>query len=65
MRYLRQADVVLAMSREAERDLEALPPESPQAKSLQAEAAQLRQKYDRLISPWHLDARAEPPTDAA
>ena len=49
MPYRREAEVVLAMWREVERDLEAAPPKSDEAARLTAEWARLRLEYQRLF----------------
>ena len=50
MPYQAEAQVVLAMWREIERDLAAAIPGSSEAEALQAEAARMRDEYQRLIA---------------
>ena len=49
MPYQREAEIVLAMWREVERDIELVAVGSPEAEALQADAARLRDEYQRLI----------------
>jgi hypothetical protein len=59
--YQREAEIVLAMWREVERDLGAAVPGSPDAEELQAEAVRLRDEYQRLIALAREHHRPEPP----
>jgi hypothetical protein len=59
--YQREAEIVLAMWREVERDLGTAPVGSPEAEDLQAEAARLRDEYQRLIALAREFHRPEPP----
>lgn len=61
MPYLREAEIVLAMWREVERELTAATPGSIDAETLQAEAARLRAEYLRLIEAAREHHRPEPP----
>jgi hypothetical protein len=47
--YQRDAELVMAMWRDIERELEAAEIGSPEAEHLQLEAARLRDEYRRLI----------------
>jgi hypothetical protein len=59
--YQREAEIVLAMWREVERDLDKAPPGSPEAEGLQAEAARLRDEYQRLVDAAIEHHRPVPP----
>jgi hypothetical protein len=50
MPYAREAEVVLAMWRELERSLAQAEPGSPEQEALQADAALLRDEYQRLVA---------------
>ena len=60
MPYRQEAESVLAMWREVERDLEAAPPDSDEAARLTAEWARLRAEYQRLIELARKHHRPEP-----
>ena len=60
MPYQREAEIVLAMWRDVERDLQATEPGSHEAESLQAEAARLRDEYKRLTDLAREHHRPEP-----
>jgi hypothetical protein len=49
MPYAREAEIVLAMWRDIERQLKATDPGSDEEERLQADAARLRDEYRRLI----------------
>jgi len=59
--YQREAEIVLAMWRDVERELEAAEAGSPEAEHLQAEAARLRDEYRRLIDAAREHHRPVPP----
>jgi hypothetical protein len=61
MPYQREAAIVLEMWREVERDLVAAVAGSPEAESLQAEAARLRNEYQRLVRLATDEGRPVPP----
>jgi hypothetical protein len=61
MPYQREAAIVLEMWREVERDLVAAVAGSPEAESLQAEAARLRNEYQRLVRLATEEGRPVPP----
>ena len=61
MPYQREAEIVLAMWRDVERDLQATEPGSHEAESLQAEAARLRDEYKRLTDLARDHHPPEPP----
>ena len=61
MPYQREAEIVLAMWRDVERDLASAAPGSPDADALQVEAARLRVEYLRLIDAAREHHRPEPP----
>ncbi len=61
MPYRREAEVVLAMWREVERDLVRATPGSQEAEALQADAIRLREEYQRLIGEARKHHRDEPP----
>jgi hypothetical protein len=49
MPYRREAEIVLAMWRDVERELAEVPAGSPEAERLQADIARLRDEYQRLF----------------
>jgi hypothetical protein len=59
--YQREAEVVLAMWREVERNLDATDPGSPEADALIADAARLRDEYQRLVKAAIEHDRPVPP----
>jgi hypothetical protein len=59
--YQRAAEVVLAKWREVERQIAAVPVESPEAEVLQAEAARLRNEYQAFVRAARENDRPEPP----
>jgi hypothetical protein len=59
--YQREAEIVLAMWREAERTLAAAPSDSPEVEGLEAEVARLKDEYQRLITLAREHHRPEPP----
>jgi hypothetical protein len=59
--YQRQAIAVLAMWREIERELAAIEPDSPDFARLTAEAALLRDEYQRLVREAQANDRPVPP----
>lgn len=61
MPYQREAEIVLAMWREVERELARATPGSIEAETLQAEASRLREEYLRLIEAAREHHRPEPP----
>ena len=61
MPYTREAEAVLAMWREIERSLAAAEPGSAEEERLQADAALLRDEYQRLIEQARLHHRDVPP----
>lgn len=61
MPYRREAERLLSLWREAERDLEAVEPGTREAEALQAEAAQLRHRYQLLIDGARGASLPEPP----
>ena len=60
MPYQREARVVLAAWREAERDLERAAPGSPEEESLNADIERMRTEYLRLIELARAAHRPEP-----
>jgi hypothetical protein len=57
----REAEEILALWREIERNLAAEPPGSPEAERLQSDAALLRDEYQRLVQlAREHDAEASP-----
>jgi len=71
MPYQREAEIVLAMWREVERDLAVAEPDSDEAARLIGEAARLRDEHRRLVElamehhrpmPRDLDAEPDPGT---
>ena len=61
MPYQREAEAVLAMWREIERSLAAAEPGSDEEERLRADAALLRNEYQRLIEQAQLHHRDVPP----
>jgi hypothetical protein len=61
MPYQREAEAVLAMWREIERSLAAAQPGSVEEERLRADAALLRDEYQRLIEQARLNHRDVPP----
>jgi hypothetical protein len=61
MPYQREAEIVLAMWREVERDLSGARPGSTTAEALEAEAMRLRDEHQRLIQAARENHRPEPP----
>ena len=61
MPYQREAAIVLEMWREVERSLARAPIDSEEAEELQAEAARLRNEYQRLIDEATKYHRPVPP----
>ena len=61
MPYQREALIVLAMWRDVERELASADPGSHEAEDLEAEAARLRDEYQRLIEAARAHHRPEPP----
>jgi hypothetical protein len=61
MPYAREAEIVLAMWREAERALAVAAPGSDEEEQLQAEAVRLRNEYQRLIEAARPANRPVPP----
>ena len=61
MPYQREAQVVLEMWRALERQLAALDPSSPGAEALPADAARLRDEYQRLVAAALEHNRPVPP----
>jgi hypothetical protein len=61
MPYSRQAEVILANWREAERQLADLRPDSATADLLRAESARLRDEYQALIEAARSADSPEPP----
>jgi len=61
MPYQREAEIVLALWREVERNLEAAEPESAEAEALMADAARFRDEYQRLINAAIEHRRPVPP----
>ena len=61
MPYAREAELVLAMWRETERGLARAEPGSAEAGRLQADAALLRDEYQRLVDLAREHHRDEPP----
>jgi hypothetical protein len=59
--YQREAEIVLAMWREVERNLAAVPPDSPEVEGWEAEVARLRDEYQRLVTLAREHHRPEPP----
>ena len=59
--YQREAEIVLDMWREVERDLEAAESGSDQERTLRAEASRLRDEYQRLIHEAKAHHRPVPP----
>lgn len=61
MPYQREAAIVLEMWRDVERKLAGVPIDSEEAEELQAEAARLRNEYQRLIDEATKYHRPVPP----
>ncbi len=61
MPYQREGEIVLAMWRDVERQLEAAHPDSVEAEALQLEAARLKDEYARLIEEARRHHRPGPP----
>jgi hypothetical protein len=61
MPFAREAEVVLAMWREVERQLMHVEPDSAEAEALQSDAALLRDEYQRLVELAREHHRVEPP----
>jgi hypothetical protein len=61
MPYAREAEIVLAMWRDVERALAAAAPGSDEEELLQADAARLRDEYQRLIEAALAADRPVPP----
>ena len=61
MPYQQEAAIVLAMWRQVERSLAAVADGTPEAEALQADAARLRDEYQRLISAALEHHRPVPP----
>ena len=61
MPYQREAAIVLEVWREVERKLAGVPHDSEEAEELQAEAARLRNEYQRLIDEATKYHRPVPP----
>ncbi len=61
MPYQREAEVVLDLWREVERELAAAIPGSDEAETLQTEVMRLRDEYQRLIDLARAHHRPEPP----
>jgi hypothetical protein len=61
MPFAREAEVVLAMWRDAERRLGELPTESPEREALESEIKLLRDEYQRLVELAQEHHREEPP----
>jgi hypothetical protein len=61
MPYQREAEIVLALWRDVERELASAPPGSHRAEELEADAARLRDEYQRLIQAAREHHRPEPP----
>lgn len=61
MPFQREAEAVLAMWRELERSLAAAEPGSAEEERLQADAALLRDEYQRLVEQARLHHRDVPP----
>jgi hypothetical protein len=61
MTYQRESEAVLAMWREIERALEAAEPGSREAERLIADAARLRDEYQRLVQETIDDEHPVPP----
>ncbi len=61
MPYQREAVIVLSMWREVERELAVTRPDSVEAEILRADAARLRNEYQRLIDAAREHHRPEPP----
>jgi hypothetical protein len=59
--YRREAETLLSLWRQVERDLETVEPGTREAEALQAEAAQLRHKYQLLIDGARDASLPEPP----
>jgi hypothetical protein len=60
MPYAKEAEVVLAMWREIERDLAKAQPGSDEEDQLHAEAMRLRDEYQRLVARARAAGRPEP-----
>ena len=61
MPYQREAEAVLAMWRDIERELATVEPGTPEAERLQTHAVLLRDEYQRLIEQALLHHRDVPP----
>ena len=61
MPYQREAVIVLAMWRDVERELANATPGSPEAEDLEADAARLRDEYQRLVAAAQEHHRPVPP----
>ena len=61
MPYQREAEVVLDLWREVERDLAAAVPGSDEAETLQTEIMRLRDEYQRLVELARQHHRPVPP----
>jgi hypothetical protein len=61
MPYRREAEIVLALWRDIERELAAALPGSPEAHAFQGDAARLRDEYQRLIAAAIEHDRPVPP----
>jgi hypothetical protein len=61
MPYQAAAAQLLARWREVERELETVPPASPEAEALIADAAALRNEYQRVIAEARAAEQPEPP----
>lgn len=61
MPYQREAEAVLAMWREIERELAQVEPGTPEAERLQTHAVLLRDEYQRLIREAEAHHRPVPP----
>lgn len=61
MPFAKEAEVVLAMWREVERQLSEFEAGTPEAEALQSDASLLRDEYQRLVELARQHHRAEPP----
>ena len=61
MPYQREPQVVLAIGRDVERDLESTEPGSPEAEFLQTEVARLRNDHKQLVAQARQKGLPEPP----
>jgi hypothetical protein len=61
MPYQREAQIVLEMWRESERQLASMVAGSPEAEALQADAARFRDEYQRLVDAALEHHRPVPP----